>query len=74
MCVLFFKGDRVILSKTYSSISLLVKSWMTNLAYINNKKNIKLNLGLGQFSFLSFCYAPDQDSNLIAKIKDNLND
>jgi hypothetical protein len=47
---------------------------MTNLAYMNNKKNIKLNLGLGQFSFLSFCYAPDQDSNLIAKIKDNLND
>jgi hypothetical protein len=74
MCVLFFKGDRVILSKTYSSISLLVKSWMTNLAYMNNKKNIKLNLGLGQFSFLSFCYAPDQDSSLIAKIKDNLND
>jgi len=64
----------MILSKTYSSISLLVKSWMTNLAYMNNKKNIKLNLGLGQFSFLSFCYAPDQDSNLIAKIKDNLND
>jgi len=64
----------VILSKTYSSISLLVKSWMTNLAYMNNKKNIKLNLGLGQFSFLSFCYAPDQDSNLIPKIKDNLND
>jgi hypothetical protein len=33
---------------------------MTNLASMNNKKNIQLNLGLGQLSFLSFCYAPDQ--------------
>jgi hypothetical protein len=41
---------------------------------MNNKKNIKLNLGLGQFSFLSFCYAPDQDSKTILKIKDNFND
>ena len=62
------------LSKTYLPISLLVKSWMTNLVNMNNKKNIKLNLGLGQFSFLSFCYAPDQDSKTILKIKDNFND
>jgi len=74
MCLLFLKGDYMILSKIALPISLLVKSWMTNLAYMNNKKNINLNLGLGQFSFLSFCYAPDQDSNLISKIKDNFND
>jgi subtilase family serine protease len=60
MCLLFFKGDYMILSKTYAPISLLVKSLMNNLMYMRNKINFKLKLGLGQFSFLSFCYAPDQ--------------
>ena len=64
----------MILSKTYAPISLLVKSLMTSLVYMNNKKNIKLKLGLGQFSFLSFCYAPDQDSKLIKKMKGKFND
>lgn len=60
LCVFCFKGDYMILSKTYAPISLLVKSLMNNLAHMRSKINFKLKLGLGQFSFLSFCYAPDQ--------------
>jgi hypothetical protein len=60
LCVFCFKGDYMILSKTYAPISLLVKSLMNNLTHMRSKINFKLKLGLGQFSFLSFCYAPDQ--------------
>ena len=63
----------MILSKIFISISLLAKNLMANLRCMNNK-NLNLSLGLGQPSFLSFCYAPDQDSVLITKIKDNFND
>jgi len=44
---------------------------MANLTYMNSK-NLNLSLGLGQPSFLSFCYAPDLDSNLLKKIKGNI--
>jgi len=50
----------MILSKTYASISLLVKSLKNNLMYMRNKINFKLKLGLGHFLFLSLCYALDQ--------------
>jgi len=65
---MFFKGDYMILSKIIISISLLAKNLMANLTYMKNK-NLKLNLGLGQPSFLSFCYAPDLDANLLKKMK-----
>ena len=66
MRFVFFKGDYMILSKIIIFISLLAKNLMVNFTCMNNK-NLKLNLGLGQPSFLSFCYAPDQDSKLIKK-------
>jgi len=68
---MLFKGDYMILSKIIISISLLAKNLMANLTYMNNK-NLKLNLGLGQPFFLSFCYAPDLDSNLLKKMKGNV--
>ena len=72
LCVLcFFKGDYMILSKIIISISLLAKNLMANLTYMNSK-NLNLSLGLGQPSFLSFCYAPDLDSNLLKKMKGNV--
>ena len=70
---MLFEGDYMILSKIIISISLLAKNLMANLTYMNNK-NLKLNLGLGQPFFLSFCYAPDQDSKLIKKMKGKFND
>ena len=69
-----FLNSANILSKNYPNWKFHVAGTLNykknQKIFINkiNKKNIKLNLGLGQFSFLSFCYAPDQDSNLISKI------
>jgi len=58
---MLFKGDYMIVFKILISI-------------FQPAKNLILNLGLGQPSFLSFCYAPDQDSKLIKKMKGNFND
>ena len=68
---MLFKGDYMILSKIIISISLLAKNLMANLTCMNNK-NLNLCLGLGQPSFLSFCYAPDLDSNFKNKIIDQV--
>jgi len=56
---MLFKGDYMILFKILISIFLPAK-------------NLMLNLGLGQPSFLSFCYAPDLDSNFKNKIIDQV--
>ena len=68
---MFFKGDYMILSKIYIFISLQAKNLMANFTYMNNK-NLNLSLGLGQPSFLSFCYAPDLDTNLLKEMKGNV--
>ena len=57
---MLFKGDYMILFKILIFIFLPAK-------------NLMLNLGLGQPSFLSFCYAPDLDSN-VKKMRGNFND
>ena len=68
---MFFKGDYMILSKIYIFISLQAKNLMANFTYMNNK-NLNLSLGLGQPSFLSFCYATDLDTNLLKEMKGNV--
>jgi len=68
---MLFKGDYMILSKIYIYISLLAKNLMTYFTNMKNK-NLNLSLGLGQPSFLSFCYAPDLDSGLLKEMKGNV--
>ena len=66
----------MILSKILTSISLLVKSSMTNLTYMNNKNKYLFEHQPGVcLFFVTFCYrTPDQYSKTTFKKKDSIYD